>query len=90
MARYIEVEYAIYRLHKMATIDGQPRAIRRAARYLEQYADEVNLDVQEVKHGKWVNRHNKTACNLCGEVNFLMPNYCPNCGAKMDGKENER
>ena len=48
-------------------------------------------DVQEVKHGKWVEKSYllgaSNFCSLCGE-NFGMPhgkfNICPNCGAKMD------
>lgn len=54
------------------------------------------LDVEEVKHGEWV----KEGCGLlvCNKCKFEyahagMPdeglNYCPNCGAKMDGGEAE-
>jgi hypothetical protein len=53
-------------------------------------------DVEEVKHGEWV----KEGCGLlvCNKCKFEyahagMPdeglNYCPNCGAKMDGGEAE-
>lgn len=49
-------------------------------------------DVVPVVHGWW----NATeTCSLCGEKstegldattwNYWLPNYCPNCGAKMDG-----
>ena len=42
-------------------------------------------DVVEVKHGKW----DGLECNLCGHFATYANdyNYCPNCGAKMDGKE---
>lgn len=50
-------------------------------------------DVVSVVHGWW--NANET-CSLCGEKstegldatkwNYWLPNYCPNCGAKMDGK----
>ena len=59
------------------------------------------VDVQEVKHAKWKDE----CCTNCGTSKFVMKavrgfdeviyeyegeaNYCPNCGAKMDGRENE-
>lgn len=51
-------------------------------------------DVQLVKHGRWI--FNKPpddwimslyTCDQCGHVEDGKPNYCPNCGAKMDGEE---
>ena len=46
------------------------------------------------KHGHWMNQHlNKYGhpCHHCSECGFLASqkdrNYCPNCGAKMDAKE---
>lgn len=66
-------------------------------------------DVQEVKHGKWMDgkyfpfipkkgtQGFQTAtcsrCNITQSVNTyqekVMFNYCPYCGAKMGGKEND-
>ncbi len=42
-------------------------------------------DVVEVKHGKWEG----CECSLCGHFATYANdyNYCPNCGAKMDGKD---
>lgn len=52
-----------------------------------------------VKHGLWViNKKSELLCYKCSEcgykVNFFWndcgnSNYCPNCGAKMDGDNNE-
>lgn len=47
-------------------------------------------DVAQVAHGKWVELEPQIAlyaCSCCNH-NFLLrmnSNYCPNCGAKMDG-----
>ena len=54
------------------------------------------VDVQEIRHGRWVS--NKLGlfkwtyhCSKCGWVDRRLFNnrhkYCPNCGAKMDGKD---
>ena len=55
-------------------------------------------DVVEVRHGRWnvveaLSNDIQTAgeCNICGEnISWFgkLPNYCPNCGARMD-KEDE-
>lgn len=41
----------------------------------------------EVVHGRWEARgfygHN---CSVCGALNDIDTNYCPNCGARMDGE----
>ena len=54
----------------------------------------------EPKHGRWIDRlavnkntkeeRNARECSLCGAAYFVykevdvVPNYCPNCGARMD------
>ena len=59
-------------------------------------------DVAEVRHGKWVDLNeidmlfeNTYECDYCNQtfVFEISPkecncNYCPNCGAKMDGDDN--
>ena len=51
-------------------------------------------DVVPVKHGKWIESANFDTgfwvCSKCGFVSEAIAapklyNYCPNCGAKMDG-----
>lgn len=64
---YVSKRAVCYQLDKRATIDGQPRAIRRAMRIVQEFpsADVVtweelqktwkiaNHDVQPVRHGRW-------------------------------------
>ena len=58
------------------------------------------VDAVEVVHGRWRKELVKGFRGVFGEVfvcskcetRYLIPNmnYCPNCGAKMDGDRNER
>lgn len=40
------------------------------------------LDYAPVRHGEWIEG---LKCSNCGQVDMTKPNFCPNCGAKMDG-----
>ena len=53
----------------------------------------------EVKHGRWIMGVDEAdydygVCSVCGFAErehipcLYIPNYCPNCGAKMDGDGN--
>lgn len=51
----------------------------------------AELEAQLPKEGEWImdgkyNRH----CSRCNENVVWSFNYCPNCGAKMKGEEDER
>ena len=56
------------------------------------------VDAVEVVHGRWLihkgHFHDFAECSLCGEDygkdTAMAMNYCPNCGAKMDGDGNEK
>ena len=53
-------------------------------------------DVATVRHGRWIPAvHVGDCCYHCSECQFLrdaylidIGNYCPNCGARMDGDWN--
>lgn len=58
-----------------------------------------SADVVEVRHGKWIEQEDGFGdtyydCSCCGESFCLiegtptdnMYNFCPNCGARMDGE----
>ena len=53
-------------------------------------------DVAPVVHGRWVNhfdymmeRSGFFVCDSCKKMSREKYDYCPNCGALMDGKEDE-
>lgn len=84
MSRYIDADELINDLLKSTPIDWH--------NYI--------VDVQEVRHGRWVDRwfcSNYSGydygmnCSVCGKPTHRqlvekMPPYCPNCGAKMEVK----
>ena len=45
-------------------------------------------------HGEWIDEQRGrwiyAKCNLCGKVQDVRSNYCPNCGAKMKGENDEQ
>lgn len=84
MAEYIDREEVLMKLMQ----DGCN------AKNLQSISDIPTADVAPVVHGRW---NADETCSLCGEKstegldatkwNYWLPNYCPNCGAKMDGGE---
>ena len=52
------------------------------------------VDAVEVVHGRWIDMalrftQVKEKCSVCGGIVYAHGyNYCPNCGAKMDGDGN--
>ena len=51
--------------------------------------DMKTADVAPVRHGRWLPFHSTAAgdiqyCSACEIGCTWKPNYCPNCGAKMD------
>ena len=55
------------------------------------------VDAVEVVHGRWNNKQTNSIftwhleCSVCGaDYNTTVGyNYCPNCGAKMDGEKSD-
>jgi DNA-directed RNA polymerase subunit RPC12/RpoP len=79
---------------------GITRGIERAETAIEM---QPTADVVEVRHGEWrtaieYNESRVTECSAChkefyfmkkGQLNIDKMNFCPNCGAKMDGRREE-
>lgn len=66
----------------------------RANQIIDTFDDLSAADVQEVRHGKWKPCGEMFYCSNCNDM--IVPkyqanifSYCPNCGARMDGEEND-
>ena len=91
MDEYINREAAIKAL--MNDAPGQVGYSREDAADCIRYMDAA--DVVPVRHGRWIYHpddlfpaESKQECSYCHEEEYVTlcnENYCPNCGAKMDG-----
>ena len=66
-------------------------AVDEAAKVWNTRVDEPAAEVQEVKHGEWRENNKIYICSQCGysfehEGYLALFNYCPCCGARMDGE----
>lgn len=104
MAEYIErgTGVSIFRAKaNMAVLMDAAPYFEKAAQMLEQLPA---ADVAPVVHGRWISwekaenfipspdRHECSVCHDAAQVLVngfeLLSDYCPNCGAKMDGGGN--
>ena len=95
MAEYIESEALLNHLkHRVAPMsDGELliKAVNLALEILEEAVAMLSAaDVAPVVHGRWVYG---CQCSVCGDRHGPYNsrhkpyyNFCPNCGAKMDGE----
>ena len=56
----------------------------------EEIADAQTIDAVPVRHGRWIDKSGGIEgawnhCSVCGERAIELYDYCPNCGAKMEG-----
>lgn len=90
MAEYIKRETAVRAVMAAKWVDGSDGAMA-----MEIVMTTPAADVAPVVHGRW-DGDTCTACKLPWKYNMVqdaddwgyfdpMPDYCPNCGTKMDG-----
>lgn len=104
MAKMIEISAAEYeRLQDCIREDGMRiAALIEENKALHQDVKHLTaVEAAPVVHGRWIPIKGKWfayfQCSVCGEkISYLsddgkaLTNYCPNCGAKMDGEGGEK
>lgn len=98
MAEHIEREKVYEMLNALGGCGAEPESWADGwDKAIDTAIDELNkipaADVRPERHGRWKRLRckrdrNDTFC--CSECDYLLgyaPKYCPNCGAKMDGKD---
>jgi hypothetical protein len=101
MARYIDADLLIKKVFPIGLVSDGNYSIN--AKAVKKAIDNTpTADVVEVKHGEWISATPSGGydfyCSCCKEFaityednnyreQYHLTNYCPNCGAKMDGKK---
>ena len=97
---YIERGAVLRKVRYICDTYGVPKII---CERLKKAMDKCTAaDVVEVRHGEWIDKSKyinglynpRFDCSVCGHI-FWHPsaqtyNYCPACGAKMDGERKEQ
>lgn len=95
IAEYIDRNTAIAKVTALEVIEPLSTMVD-AKRLL---ADIPAADVAPVRNGRWEKKRGLYSCSKCGKtcpydvqadvIEYWACNYCPSCGAKMDGELNE-
>ena len=88
MAEYIE-RGALYEALTAAAVNDKFKSLGTWAKAICVLHDLPAADVALVVHGRWLYVDTDTEqfflCNRCKKKEYWESNYCPNCGARMDG-----
>ena len=101
---YIEREALMRRIKEIhcAECDSY-HGVRCRACWVDDTLDYIDsepaADVAPVRHGRWIDKGEYAVCTECGgrsgtqydgvEPIPLMTQFCPNCGCRMDGGDDE-
>lgn len=89
--QYSTIEEAIDAVAGAPTIDAVPATIEGALGYLhkvgwmQEHDRIMTEDVAPARHGRWMDMKGFWMCSECHKDTLNLFNYCPYCGAKMDG-----
>lgn len=94
MAEYIDKELVIDTIEELKS-KALPKALLfdHLKKVIEIFPTE---DFAPVRHGRWTiteilcgigKKRKYYRCSECYKTNVIRSNFCPNCGAKMDGGE---
>lgn len=105
MARYIEADNLINELSAACMPiyeKGITGILGDNSSIVDIINEQPTADVQEVKRGYWIperdpDENNRIQCFHCSVCDddfhyigaFVATKYCPNCGARMDGDNND-
>ena len=95
LAEYIDRDYVLKLLGVFNDrVHGDYHFMNGIETAKEIVEDAPSADVTPVVHGKWINTRPiveykgfcQVKCSICESIEPY-GNYCPNCGARMDGEE---
>lgn len=96
MAEYIKREAAVKAVEKYGLTNGVVwgRHTGLAICIASEIADIPAADVAPVVHARWIPFHSETAgdiqyCSNCKIGNAAKSDFCPHCGAIMDGGDSD-
>ena len=92
MPEYVGREAAVKAFNNFdaGRADSPPCTLLTPEEFAEYLYELPAADVVPVVHGWWKRYgRNLGECSNCGEIVNIRYNYCPNCGAKMDGGDND-
>lgn len=91
MSDYIKREEAIMAVGGPVVVTGIENAEVVASAMRGQVAKLKNIpaaDVAPIRHGHWIRQSARgyfVKCSECGGKGVIETDYCPDCGAEMDG-----
>jgi hypothetical protein len=89
MARLIDADALMCDIGETVLFSGKPDMVSAESRGARKVVDRIEaaptVDTVEVKHGRWISHEGYEECDRCHAKAIYPHNFCPNCGARMDG-----
>ena len=92
--RLIDADVLQAKFEKLRETDTQATGVNAYDLCAMLAEDAPTIEASPVVHGEWIYEYHTWHCNVCGchPYKGYIPkepsNFCPNCGARMDRKEN--